>query len=507
MQFNYLKWFGIAAALLSGWAQASYYSPPTVSVSTSFTSTGTYTVSWRTPSPHPYRLHETRIENDGRRIETETVYMGGVTSKTYSKPVTNVRYEYRVANVDVGGASSPVTVDVYNASYKPKSLIPVTKREYGCGPLYAPDYPRSSCGYRTIKYGTGYVFTGRDGVLNDPVVISQWFEMQGSTPSVHAFARRLDLSASNMFSTLLTDVAHDRDVVIYMYEDPTQSVLFSGDGLSILLQEINRLKGAAGRPNVVIGLSAGGVVARYALAKMESQNVSHDTSLYISYDAPHTGANITSELIRRLYDMDDHIDDACDDAKLFAGPFASCPSTGELGRTLKLIESPAARELLTWHAGSSQQNAFKTALSSLGLPKMTHNVAFSNGLPVGHNRGIPSNYFALTWSLDRPSPWTDKDYTVYLNRPGSLDNEAGSSGNPDFLLDAIQMLSRSSDRISVYPAPSVPRHTFIATRSAFAITSGTTPFHEAIASTQNGVHLGVIRTHVYKMLELIATYQ
>lgn len=439
--------------------------------------------------------------------------MGGVTRKTFSKPVTNERYEYRVANVDVGGTSSPVTVDVYNAIYKPKQIIPITKREYGCGPLYAPDYPRSSCGYRIIKYGTAHVFTGRDGVLNDPVIISQWFEMQGTTPSAHAFARRLD-NAWGMFSTLLYDSAHDRDVVLYMYENPTQSVLFSGDGLSILIQEINRLKGPAGRPNVVIGLSAGGVVARYALTKMESQNVSHDTRLYISYDAPHTGANITSDLIRRLYDMDDHIDDACDDAKLIAGIFASCPSTGELGRVLKLIESAAARELLTWHAGSSQQNAFKAAISNFGLPKMTYNVAFSNGRPVSSKRAIPVNHLALTWNLDRSmewyEPWTDKDYSVYLNKPGSLDNEAGSSGNPDFLLDAIAMLRRSSDRISVYPAAVVPNHTFITTRSAFAITGITSvisPFNETYSSTTNGKHMDVPSEHAYKILELIATYQ
>ena len=52
-------------------------------------------------------------------------------------------------------------------------------------------------------------------------------------------------------------------------------------------------------PNVVLGQSMGGLIARYALADMEKKKINtglstwdHQTSLYISHDAPHLGANI-----------------------------------------------------------------------------------------------------------------------------------------------------------------------------------------------------------------------
>lgn len=48
--------------------------------------------------------------------------------------------------------------------------------------------------------------------------------------------------------------------------------------------------------NVVIGMSMGGLVARYALRHMETTNRIHDTKLYISHDAPHQGANLPLSL-------------------------------------------------------------------------------------------------------------------------------------------------------------------------------------------------------------------
>jgi hypothetical protein len=43
---------------------------------------------------------------------------------------------------------------------------------------------------------------------------------------------------------------------------------------------------------VVVGASAGGLVARIALAYMEQNNLNHNTRLYVSFDSPHNRANI-----------------------------------------------------------------------------------------------------------------------------------------------------------------------------------------------------------------------
>ena len=57
-----------------------------------------------------------------------------------------------------------------------------------------------------------------------------------------------------------------------------------------LIKLINNSK--VGDENIVIGPSMGGLISRYALNYMESQNIDHDTRLYISFDTPHAGANV-----------------------------------------------------------------------------------------------------------------------------------------------------------------------------------------------------------------------
>jgi triacylglycerol esterase/lipase EstA (alpha/beta hydrolase family) len=57
-----------------------------------------------------------------------------------------------------------------------------------------------------------------------------------------------------------------------------------------LIQHVNSLNPQ--HEVVVVGPSMGGVVSRYALAYMEANNISHNTRLFISVDAPQRGANI-----------------------------------------------------------------------------------------------------------------------------------------------------------------------------------------------------------------------
>ena len=66
-----------------------------------------------------------------------------------------------------------------------------------------------------------------------------------------------------------------------------------------MLRYINSIK-QGNEPNVVIGPSMGGLITRYALAYMEQQLANtgdnakwnHETRLWVSFDAPHQGANI-----------------------------------------------------------------------------------------------------------------------------------------------------------------------------------------------------------------------
>ncbi|WP_052422868.1 hypothetical protein [Nonomuraea candida] len=79
---------------------------------------------------------------------------------------------------------------------------------------------------------------------------------------------------------------------------------------------------------VVGGASMGGIVTRYALARMESERVDHQTEKYFSYDSPHLGAWIPLVLQQLAYLHE-----------------SLSPRTDGPGQA-ELIRSPAAQQLL-----------------------------------------------------------------------------------------------------------------------------------------------------------------
>lgn len=63
------------------------------------------------------------------------------------------------------------------------------------------------------------------------------------------------------------------------------------------LEKVQALRQSSG-PQAVIGVSLGGIIARYALAYMEHFDRHHDVQLYVSLDTPHRGAHVPVALQR-----------------------------------------------------------------------------------------------------------------------------------------------------------------------------------------------------------------
>jgi hypothetical protein len=82
-------------------------------------------------------------------------------------------------------------------------------------------------------------------------------------------------------------------------------------------------------PLVVGGVSMGGLITRYALARMETEHIDHQTDKYFSYDTPHLGAWIPLVLQQLAY-LHESLQ-----------PRSDGPGQAEL------IRSPAAQQLLS----------------------------------------------------------------------------------------------------------------------------------------------------------------
>jgi hypothetical protein len=158
-----------------------------------------------------------------------------------------------------------------------------------------------------------------------------------------------------------------------------------------VIKWVNAEKTAAGSsiPNVVLGQSMGGLLARFALRDMENQFTAtgdttwqHQTSLYISHDAPHQGANIPLSILAFARHMiDQFVSTPLGDFNINISGEGS-PVTIEDMKTL--LNSTGTKQLLinnlegTFSLNNNVGDAWRTELKNLGYPQLTRNISLSN---------------------------------------------------------------------------------------------------------------------------------
>lgn len=137
------------------------------------------------------------------------------------------------------------------------------------------------------------------------------------------------------------------------------------------------------------GVSMGGIITRYALAKMENDGADHETATYLSWDSPHNGAWIPLILQQMAYFFE----------KLAPAEPAQAA----------LIRSPAAQQLLwAWVPDSKYSGAVATAsdlrkdfvreLADLGnFPRRPRLLGVCNGRGDGVGRPLPAGETAFDW--------------------------------------------------------------------------------------------------------------
>jgi hypothetical protein len=177
------------------------------------------------------------------------------------------------------------------------------------------------------------------------------------------------------------------DVVILDFAD-LDVIREQADVLQALIIELKQKMQVCNNQHefVVIGPSSGGLVARYALAEMEEDNIDHNTRLYISFDAPHQGANVPLSMQCLIRNLNNTLD---------AGNWI-----GFINGLYSIIMEDATKELLIYHENeiegltansSSMFDEFYSTLNSLnqvGYPLKSRNVAISNGSSISNDQGF-----------------------------------------------------------------------------------------------------------------------
>ena len=251
-------------------------------------------------------------------------------------------------------------------------------------------------GQYEIFYDTG------DGILDKPIILSDGFDPT-DTRDITAIYALLNYGVGQNLADDLRALGYDVIILNYPnYTRPSTTTLVAGGSdyiqrnAMILVELINQINAAkvGTEKNVVIGPSMGGLIARYALRYMEMNTINHDTRLYISFDAPHRGANIPIGF-QHLFNY------------MANGPLADATVQVLVDAMLK---SNASRQMLIdqyeghLEAGDPVEfdpsillptgkpgfrDVFQGELDAMGFPQNARNISISNGSGNGSMNGTP----------------------------------------------------------------------------------------------------------------------
>lgn len=232
---------------------------------------------------------------------------------------------------------------------------------------------------RPVHEATAWVYYGeRNSGLVRPVLLADGFDSGHS--SLDALYDGLERGAYPLLGELRR---RGRDVIILGWGDRSASILRNARFASeAILRTVAERLGS--QPLVVGGFSMGGLVTRYALAKLEHQRIDHQTSTYFSWDTPHRGAWVPIGLQAFAHYLKQ------------VNPYNKALSDQ--------INSPASKQMLWRHLGSVQATAEVTTereefLAELarvgGWPRRPRLLAVANGRGDGSGNGVAPGVPAL----------------------------------------------------------------------------------------------------------------
>ncbi|MER5552519.1 hypothetical protein ABT001_12675 [Streptomyces sp. NPDC002793] len=295
----------------------------------------------------------------------------------------------------------------------------------------APWDTKWDLGSRHTASGTAWVFYSSRGekTLKRPVILADGFAPGGT--KVDDLYDGLQ-NGEYPFVSALREAGFD--VVLLGFADRTASILDNAEvAIECVMRAIADREGE--HPLTVGGFSMGGLITRYALAKLERQRMRHETATYLSYDTPHRGAWLPLGVQAFAHYVKDNWGGP---GKLVLNSFSD------------LVNSPASRQMLRWHLetatgttldvadGQHQDRTdFLAALERMGdWPRIPRLLGVANGTDTGAGNNIPAGDTAmesygphLVSRLDAQG--TGSQTVARMDKPGQEPTEVRTTGFPE----------------------------------------------------------------------------
>lgn len=297
------------------------------------------------------------------------VYYGTGGTKT-----VKVRYLLGTTNLGESTFDLKVTSTV-QARMEATSMFSVTVDKDRWHPeLVFESWPNSNrLKYLSRKTGADvYEYMGCDNKRDKYCILVEGIDANNKITASNVFPAGSDFNTapiSNMFREML---ANGYEVVYVDFHSGGDYIENNSLVLAKVINEINVRKGSR-IPNIVVGVSMGGLVARHALRQMELAGNDHQTSLVNYFDSPHLGANVPvgyQTLTNALLTIPSIFD------KMTWG-FLPGPMK-DVRETNHDLSCPASTQLLNRYLGTQPHPnfvAFQQQLANEGLPQKCRNYA------------------------------------------------------------------------------------------------------------------------------------
>ncbi|KAB1986419.1 esterase/lipase family protein [Streptomyces triticiradicis] len=221
-----------------------------------------------------------------------------------------------------------------------------------------------------------YYGEGRQGVVR-PVVLADGFDL-GPTD----YDWLWDGLENGRFPFVSELRRRGRTLILVGFDERSESILRNAETMMAAIMR-TAAEQLGDTRLLVGGFSMGGIVARYALARMELQRIDHRVGCYVSFDSPHRGAWVPIGLQAFAH----YLAQAGDDTYL------------------RQISSPASQQMLWRHLdaldGTSMESPlrkeFKEELQKVGgWPRIPRLIGVSSGRGDGVGNGVRAGAKALT---------------------------------------------------------------------------------------------------------------
>lgn len=229
------------------------------------------------------------------------------------------------------------------------------------------------------------IVTGCDAILDKTVIIGEGFDFANDV--------NLDQLEAQFRFPLDQWLREGYDLVFIDYDDGRAAIENNAQVMKAVIQQINTIK-QGNTDNIVLGVCMSGLVARYALRKMEVDGINHHVRLMICYDTPNQGANVPVGLTQLLWESSPTLLTQVI-LKFFAKKWRDYYYS---------MNTPAATQMMLHWGGqltggvgakSPAFDALQFSLNSLGnggYPQNCRNIAITHGSMNAQDRDLFDDY-------------------------------------------------------------------------------------------------------------------